>query len=270
MRRRGFTLIEIMVAVSVLAMVSTLVYGSFRGTFKTKAAIEAQAGRYRTVRIALERLSREVSQAFLSQNEDTGQAERRTLFVGQHKSDVDELRFSYFGHQRLYQDADEADTAQVVYYGARSREDSRRMNLVRRETRRLGHVRAENAPGEVDILCDDVVRLKLEYWDSRDKQWREDWKTTTADGQPDRLPGRVKITLTVRDERGKDVPFSTEARIAIQEPLNLRAVDRQSFVNPNDPNAKKGACGAPGQACCTTSGQPPCQGMLKCVSGKCT
>ncbi len=260
--RRGFTLIEIMVAVSILAIVSTLVYGSFTGTFKTKSQVEAQAGRYRTVRIALERLSREVSQAFLSQNEDTGQAERRTLFVGLHKSDVDELRFSYFGHQRLYQDADEADTAQVLYYGARDREDSRKLNLIRRETRRLGYVKAESAPGEADIVCDDVVRLKLEYWDLRDKQWREDWKTTAADGQPDRLPSRVKITLTVHDERGKEVPFTTEARIAMQEPLNSRATD----LPPFNADKSKTQCGASGQPCCTPPAQP-CNPPLTCKGG---
>ena len=135
------------------------------------------------------------------------------------------MRFSYFGHQRLYQDANEADSAQVAYWSQRNRDDSRKTDLVRRETRRLAYLKIEDQPGESDVVCDDVVGLKLEYWDSRDKQWREEWITTQADGQRDRLPARVKITLTVHDERGKEVPFTTEARIAMQEPLNLRATD---------------------------------------------
>jgi hypothetical protein len=49
--------------------------------------------------------------------------------------------------------------------------------------------------------------------------------TTAADGQPDRLPSRVRITLTVHDERGKEVPFQTETRIAMQEPLNSKPID---------------------------------------------
>lgn len=222
MKTRGFTLIEIMVAAAILAVTTTLVWGTFTGTFRTKSAIEAQSSRYRTVRIALERMAREVSMAFVSQSEDTGQQDKRTLFFGKRSSDIDELRFSYFGHQRLYADANEGDTAQIVYYGQRDRENPRQLNLVRRETRRLQHLRAENAPGQADILCDDVVRLKLDYWDARDKKWREEWNTTAADGQPDRLPSRVRITLTVKDERGQEVPFTTEARLAMQEPLFLR------------------------------------------------
>lgn len=221
----GFTLIEIMVAVGILAMVTTLVWSSFRDTFTTKSAIEANANRYRTVRIALERMSREVSMAFLSQNEDTSQQERRTFFMGKRRTDIDELRFSHFGHQRLYQDANECDTSQIAYFGLRDRNEPRKMNLVRRETRRLSNLKLEEAPGEADLVCDDIVRLKIDYWDARDKQWRDEWVTTSADGQPDRLPSRVKITLTVRDERGKDVPFVTEARVAMQEPLNLKPND---------------------------------------------
>ncbi len=232
---RGFTLIETMVAVGILAMVTTLVLGSFRDTFRAKSTVEAQAGRYRTVRIGLERMAREISMAYVSQNEDTTQPERRTFFVGKRHAELDELRFSYLGHQRLYQDANECDTAQVAYYSARDREESRKTNLIRRETRRVSNYKFEEAPGEADILCDDIIKLRFDYWDARDKIWRDDWVTNTADGQPDRLPSRVKITLTVRDERGQDVPFVTEVRVAMQEPLNLKANDIPFAPPPASP-----------------------------------
>ena len=225
MKRRGFTLIEVMIAVGIVATVTTLVWSSFSSTIKTKAAVEAQAGRYRTVRIALERMAREVSMAYLSQNEDTTLPERRTFFMGKRRSDIDELRFSYFGHQRLYEDVAESDTAQVLYFGGRDRDDSRKHNLYRRETRRLSNLKPEEAAGETNMVCDDVVRLKLDYYDARDKQWRDEWVTTSADGQPDRLPSRIRITLTVRDERGQEVPFQTVVRVMMQEALNLKAVD---------------------------------------------
>jgi general secretion pathway protein J len=223
MRRRaarGFTLIEVMVAVSILAIVTTLTWASFKQTFATKSAIEAQAGRYRTVRLALERLARELSMVYVSQDEDTSQPERRTRLVGKHHGDIDEVLFSYFGHQRLYADANEADTALVYYYGARDRDDSRKTNLMRRETRRLSYLKVDEQPGEADIVCDDIIKFKLDYYDKRDKVWREEWQTTSLDGQPDRLPSKIRITLTVRDERGKEVPFQTEVRVAMAEPLN--------------------------------------------------
>jgi general secretion pathway protein J len=244
-RAHGFTLVEVMVAVGILAMVTTLVWGSFRDTLRTKSAIEVQSARYRTVRIALERVAREISQAYLSQNEDTTQEFRRTFFIGKRRSDLDELRFSYFGHQRLYQDADECDTAQVAYFGARDREHNW-VNLMRRETRRLANLRVEDAPGATDILCDDVVRLRFDYWDARDKQWRDEWATTSVDGQPDRLPAKVRITLVVHDERGKEVPFTTTTRVSMQEPLGQMGQDSTMFAPPaGQPGAKPPTGGPP-------------------------
>ena len=226
-----------MVALSILAVVSTLVWSSFRETTFTKKNVEAQAARYRTVRLGLERMARELAMAFLSQNEDTGQPERRTRFVGKRHGAIDELSFSYFGHQRLYEDGAEGDTAMIVYTSEPDREKTGTTNLMRRETRRLGYVKPDDLAGQRDILCDDVIRMRLDYWDARDKQWREEWNTTSADGQPDRLPSKIKITLTVRDERGKEVPFQTQTRVMMQEPLNLRAADVQ---NPTTPAAGTG------------------------------
>lgn len=242
--RRGFTLIEIMVAVAILAMAMVMVFSSVRTTFKTKSAIEAQSSRYRSVRLALERMAREIEMAYISQNEDTFQQERRTFFQGKRHTDFDELRFSYFGHQRLYMDGHESDTAQVAYWAAHDREDTRKTNLLRRESRRLSNLKLDDAPGETDIVCDDLVKLRLDYWDARDKIWREEWVTTAADGQPDRLPSKVKITLTVRDERGKDVPFETEARLAIQEPLNSKPNDVSSTGTPLSTTGPTGPTGS--------------------------
>src|SRR5260370_34426313 len=97
----------------------------------------------------------------------------------------------------------------------RDREISGRTKLMRRESRRLQYQKIEDQAGETDIVCDDVVRLKLDYWDSRGKVWREEWVTNSADGQPDRLPSRVRITLTGDDEPGEEVPYQTQARIAM-------------------------------------------------------
>jgi len=221
-RNRGFTLVEVMIAVAILAVVTALVWSSFRQTFNTKTQIEANGSRYHSVRLGLERMAREITMAYLSQNEDTGQQERRTFFVGKHHGDVDELRFSMFGHQRLYADANESDTSQVVWFGDRDPEDRAKTDLMRRETRRLQNLKPEVAAGETDIVCDDVIKLKIDYWDSRDKIWRDEWSTIAADGQPDRLPSKVRITLTVYDERRREVPFQTEVRIPMQEPLNLK------------------------------------------------
>ena len=150
--------------------------------------------RYRAGRLAMERMAREMSMAYLSQNNVPGSSRAAHLLRRARKSDIDELRFTYFGHQRLYADSKEADTAAVAYFGARDRATAQDQPDAPRDpaagqpkhwrTRPASDrhpVRQRGAPGASTTT-------------TRDKEWREEWRTTPADGQPDRLPSKVQIT----------------------------------------------------------------------------
>ena len=67
-RQRGFTLIEVMIAVSIAAIIGALTAGSFQRTYMAKELIESQDARYSAVRLAMTRMSREISMAFLSES----------------------------------------------------------------------------------------------------------------------------------------------------------------------------------------------------------
>lgn len=219
----GFTLVEIMIAVGIMASLTVLIWGSFNQSFKSKKQTEAQMSRYRAARIAMDRMIRDVSMAYLSNNMVPGTEQTpRTYFDGSRKSDIDELRFTYFGHQRLYADSKEADTAAVGYVGMRDKQDARKLNLMRRETRRLQAERFENTTGETDLLCDDVVRLELSYYHPDRKEWVESWRTSSADGFPNRLPSKVRIKLVIHDDLGEELTFTSEARIAMFQLLDTQ------------------------------------------------
>jgi general secretion pathway protein J len=217
----GFSLLEVLIAVGIVASISVLLWGSFQQAHRIKGETEARNGRYRAARIALDRMVRDISMAYLSKNIVPGSEQTpRTYFDGQRKGDVDELRFTYFGHQRLYADAKEADTAAVGYFGMRDRQDPRKLNLMRRETRRIQAERFENTTGETDLLCDDVVRLELSYYHPDRKEWVENWRTTQADGFPDRLPSRVRLRLVIHDDHGEELTFMSEVRVAMFQVLD--------------------------------------------------
>src|SRR4029450_13688902 len=89
-------------------------------------------------------------------------------------------------------------TAGVMYYPEPDPIDRRAINLVRRETRRLEQKDPRTIPGEAYILCPGVTRLKFQYFDFKKKEWKEEWSTMGADGQPF-LPTHVRITLGLVD-----------------------------------------------------------------------
>ena len=218
----GFTMIELMLALAIFALITTIMFGSFTQTANSKRVIQSDQERAHSVRVALMRMSREIEMAYMSDNENTAIANRRTLFVGSARVDVDELMFSSFAHQRLRGGAAEGDTALISYFGARDPDDRRILNLMRRETRRLQAEDPNTLPGEAYILCPDVSKVKFAFWDHKKKEWATEWSTLDASGMA-YLPTHVRIMLTVVDERGKEVSYSTDARIQITEKVGYRA-----------------------------------------------
>jgi prepilin-type N-terminal cleavage/methylation domain-containing protein len=59
-RDAGFTLIEILLAMAILAFVTTMMWGSFSQTATNKRALEAAQERVHTARVALMRMAREL------------------------------------------------------------------------------------------------------------------------------------------------------------------------------------------------------------------
>jgi prepilin-type N-terminal cleavage/methylation domain-containing protein len=216
----GFTLVEVMLALALMALVTSLLWGSFSQTAKIKKRIEQTQDRTHTVRVALMRMSREIEMAFVA-FEATGTQERRTRFSGASHNDFDELRFSWFGHQRMRADASEGDTSLVSYFGQSDPENGNVMNIMRRETRRLEAKDPKLIPGETYILCPAVSRLKFAYYDYKQKDWREEWDTTKADGLQ-YLPTQVRISLTILDERDMPVTFTSIARLHVLERVDYR------------------------------------------------
>jgi len=212
--RAGFTLIEVIVAVAITTIAITLVWGSFWGTMRAKERVEVIEARTREVRMAMGRMVRDLSHAYISSNMLPGTIEHPTFFIGDQHLGGDQVSFSYMGHVKLRAKVNEAETAVVTYFLDSDPEDGSRQHLFRRETRRIGAEKPREE-GATYIVCQDVKDLELEYFDRMQDEWREEWDTVNADGQPMHLPSRVRITLTVRDERDREIPFLTEARVFV-------------------------------------------------------
>jgi general secretion pathway protein J len=219
----GFTLIEVLLALAILGFITTIMWGSFSQTATNKKEIEKAQERLHTVRVALLRMAREIEMAYLSASENTVLTNRRTFLTSTSRGDVDELQFSSFAHQRLRAGSAEGDTSLITYYGQRDPDDRRVLNLMRRETRRLQAEAPNLIAGEAYVLCPDVARVKFAFYDHKRKEWQNDWSTLNATGTQ-YLPTHVRITLTVIDERGQEITYSTDARIQMTEKVDYKPI----------------------------------------------
>jgi general secretion pathway protein J len=220
MRRmlRGFTLMEVMVAVAITALIGTIVSMAFQTGFAAKELVEGEAERYRMVRIALNRMAREVGSAFVSDRYDPKRYrdanDRPTNFVGEQ----DRLLFTTFAHQRLYTDTKETDQAVVEYFVENSTEKEARgrQDLKRRVNPNLGE--RMDRGGTTDVLFEGVKKVEFAYWDSERKEWEDEWDTRRNEKKA-LLPTRVRITVTALDENGKEARYTTQARIMLNTEL---------------------------------------------------
>lgn len=217
----GMTLIEVLIAMAMVSFMLVMAWSTTSSVSEAQKYFQDVQERNHEIRVALNRMARDISSAYISGNEDTNFDNRRTLFLGKEDTPVDELRFSSLGHVSLWANANESEQALISYHAVRDRDDGSRTNLVRRESRRLSNEPWESEPAEADLLLRNVERVAFEYFDPRDNEWQDGWNTTATDAEGDRLPERVRITVTVRlGER--EVTYSTQARIMMQERVDAR------------------------------------------------
>lgn len=224
-RSRGLTLIEVMISLAVLSMLMVSVWSTFNGTLRAMEVSEEIQNRYSIVRNGMLRLETELSMAYLSFNRPIDDQRHYTLFEGRVEgSGDDSLTFSSFAHLRVRKDANESDQSVVQYFVAADPDDGSRKHLYRRESRRLTGDKPEDLEQYFPayILIEDVDSFEVKYWDNKSErlEWRDEWRTTALDQQPDRLPDRVMIKIGVVD--GDDVVFfNSQVVLMMQEKIDL-------------------------------------------------
>ncbi|MDP8998932.1 MAG: prepilin-type N-terminal cleavage/methylation domain-containing protein [Myxococcota bacterium] len=220
LRSRGMTMVEVMVAIAILAMIAVLIHGDILSLSRGKKGEEMRADRAHQAREAMQRIVRDLSAAYLSAHVASSQAlvTQKTAFVGRSSVPFDRLDFTAFGHQRTDRDSHESDQAEVGYFVVRDPDAPDKMDLVRREQTPIDLDPLKG--GIVNVVAEDVDQFDLRYLDPKTSQWVETWDSMQISGQPNRLPLEVKITLALKGVGGGPLyAYTTKVLVPIQQPL---------------------------------------------------
>ena len=209
--QEGFTLLEILLALFIFAIVLSTLYTAYTGTFRNVDETEAQADIYRMVRIALERMTEDLESSYIPPRTLGAETETSPLnppaFVGETTqiSDRSADTLLFFSRAHLVFDEEEVDTtvARIAYDVRQSEEDEEVFLLYRSDTPGFEEGPEQGTGGL--ILCDGLHAVDFIYYDDEGRE-HDRWDSTNEEFK-DRLPTMVSIILEFVNKRNPEAPL---------------------------------------------------------------
>src|SRR6187402_1370421 len=133
-RSRGFTLVELLVAIVVLSLISMLIYSAFASMKRSREGIERVDDRYREGRLAMTRMVRELQSAYISLHAPINNSLmiQKTAFIATTGTPADRLDFASFSNRRMDKNSHVTDQCELSYFGSPNPDLSGVTDLARR------------------------------------------------------------------------------------------------------------------------------------------
>ena len=222
-RENGFSMLEVVVAVALLALMGGVTFGIFGKVMDARERSETISRHYHQIRQAMLRMSREIQMAYISEHRYCEEPRSRTIFATESSSYGMRLDFTGFSHYKLMADANESDQNELSYYigkdpNPREEEDRKGLVLIRREDSRIDEEPREG--GVEQVLARGVKEIDFRFYNEKEDRWEDEWDTEDSDFRG-RLPMFVEIKLKVEGLLGEDETFFTKTRVFLRRSIRI-------------------------------------------------
>ncbi len=192
---RGFTLLEILLAMVMLALVVSMIAIALSGSLQVIDATEEQGEIYHRARIAMQRISDDLASAVLTDAVDFRGIEQQG-----EEAPGELLRFASMAHVVFAPETQLPGMGIIGYEIVPDREEDGMLVLLRSDRLyRPGEESGRDGPeGDRFLLCDRLRSVRFTYIDQRGEE-HEQWDTRKVAGDPDRRQ-RLPVAVTCRLE----------------------------------------------------------------------
>jgi prepilin-type N-terminal cleavage/methylation domain-containing protein len=213
--QKGFTLIEILIAIALFAALTAMLYPAYIGTFKNMDITESYSSIYRMARIAADRISDDLESACMpSEGSNSGsEIEKYQVFSGEQLSiggrHMDTVQFISEKHLSL--NGDKIPGRGVIKYYSKQFEDEDGFTLYRSDDPELGNKSREGTGGLA--VCEGLNAIYFFYQDENGETY-DRWDSTTAP-ITGKMPALVSIQLEFINKSDPDKPIKFTTSIAL-------------------------------------------------------
>jgi len=200
-RQAGFTMLEVMVAVTITALLLSTVYGIVSGVSSAKDRLEGDGAAFHEARIIFDRIGREVRSAYVLKNSGSSQTtttpNTATRFVG--GTDDSNRPYLEFSSTATSWQGGKGGIALIRYRLIEDPEKNDGSLVLMRNETPLYEPDEENEYR----LSTDIDSLTFRFYDGQ--TWQDEWTTG--------LPKIVEVGLTIRTAE-RTIPFRTAFEVA--------------------------------------------------------
>src|SRR3972149_2705904 len=205
--RKAFTLLEVLIAVFILATVLSTVYAAYRGTFQITGDSEEDREIYGAAKSTMERMLKDLGALSMSGGKFRFVA-RPSEIAGPTFLD---LTFISRAHLAFAENENPSGLAEITYYVDED-ESKEGYRLMRRDVLHAGSDKQQrNPPGFV--LCERLHSLSYKFIDAAGKE-HDSWDSEAGpDGEKNRAPGMVAIELKLINRKDQDRPYAFATKV---------------------------------------------------------
>jgi general secretion pathway protein J len=209
-QNKGFSLIEVLVAMAITSIIVVSVYFSFSNILNGRAIIKKSSQRIRSVYFTLALIKSDLRNAYLTTNKGAPEETHDTIFKGVEDTPVSHLTFASLNHVRMKTNSKECDQTEIEYYGENI--DGKNV-LFRRESPWVDDMPEKG--GNVFPLLKGFEYIKFEYWDKNNKEWKGEWNTKSVNTGYS-LPPKIKITMMINEATDDKPEFKIETVVYLK------------------------------------------------------
>ncbi len=213
-KQSGFTLLEIIVALFIFAVIVSVIYPAYTGTYRNIDIAESQAEIYEMARTTLIRIVEDLESTYIPKEINGSQDnENRDSFTGQtdyiEGRRADRIRFFSKSHIDIGESVIEGGDAKIAYYPLLKEDES--ISLYRSDTPGNLEWPEENTNGW--IICEGLYSISFTYRD-KDGDTHDEWDESVS-GSTNRLPSIINIRLEFINKDDPETPLTFSTAVAL-------------------------------------------------------